>query len=147
MRESIANSYVFTIVIIFVSMILFVLVGSFSYSKAFKIKNKVIDIIEKNKGYDLAAEAEIDTFLGSAGYKVTPTKVTEGCPLNNSRTAINTISKYRYCVYEVNTVRGNYYTVTIFLSFEIPIISSTPLLGSALTFEMSGETKILYELD
>lgn len=147
MRESIANSYVFTIVIIFISMIMFILIGSFSYSKAFKIKNKLVDIIENNKGYNATAAADIDTFLASAGYKVTPTKVAEGCPLDNSKAAINTIKKYRYCVYKVDTVRGAYYTVSVFISFEIPVISSMPVIGSALTFKMSGETKILYELD
>ena len=47
MRESIGNSYIFGIVIALIGVIFLILIGSLSYSRAFKIKTRMIEIIEK----------------------------------------------------------------------------------------------------
>ena len=43
MKEAIANAGVFNLVIIFVIVLLAFFIGSLSYSKAFKTKNKIIE--------------------------------------------------------------------------------------------------------
>lgn len=141
MKESIANSYIFNIIIIFIGIIIVILIGSLSYSKAFKVKTKMISIIEKYKGYnDNNVRTEIDNYLKTAGYTVTRTNTSGKCPKVNGVKAINTIKNYDYCIYRFNTVKGPYYRVTVFISFDIPILSSY------LRIPMSGETRVIYEL-
>ena len=139
MREAIGGSQVFNIIIIFLGIIIVLLVGSLSYSKVFKIKTKVINIIENNNGYnDDKVRTEIENYLRSTGYTVTKTNTSNTCPNINGVEAINTIKSYDYCVYRFDTVKGSYYRVTVFISYDFPIISSY------LRIPISGETRIVY---
>ena len=141
MREAIGTSYIFSIVIAFIGIIFLILIGSLSYSKAFKVKTKIIDIIEKNNGYDdNAVRTEIDNYLKTAGYTVTKANNRGTCSTVNGKEAINTIKNYDYCVYRFKTVKGYYYHVTVFISFDIPVISSY------LKIPVSGETRVIYDL-
>jgi len=141
MREAIGNTYIYGIIITFIGIIFLILIGSLSYSKAFKIKNRIIEIIETNEGYDdNIVRTEIDNYLKSVGYVVTKTSGSGKCSDIDGVKAINTIKNYDYCIYRFNTVKGPYYHVTVFISFEIPIVSSY------LRIPVSGETRIIYEL-
>lgn len=143
MKESIGNSYVFSIAIALIGVIFLILIGSLSYSKAFKIKTRIIEIIENHKGYnDSEIRDEIDDYLKTVGYVVTQNAPSLGnkCAPIDGVTAINTIKNYDYCVYRFNTVKGPYYHVTVFISFDIPVISAY------LRFPVSGETRVMYEL-
>jgi len=141
MKESIGNSYVFGIVIAFIGVLFLILIGSLSYSKAFKVKTRIIEIIEKNNGYDdELVRTEIDNYLKTVGYTVTRNADSGTCETINGTGAMNTIKNYDYCIYRFDTVKGPYYHVTVFISFDIPIVSSY------LRIPVSGETKIIYEL-
>ena len=142
MREAIGNTFVYSIIIAFIGILFLILIGSLSYSKAFKIKNRIIEIIEKNDGYDNEkVRTEIDNYLKTVGYNVSSKASNRGtCTILNGTRAINTIKNYDYCIYRFNTVKGPYYHVTVFISFDIPIISSY------LRIPISGETKIIYDL-
>ena len=143
MREAIGNSYVFGIIISFIGIIFLILIGSLSYSKAYKIKTRIIEIIERHEEYDDDKEVktEIDNYLKTAGYNDVRTTDRGKCSQINGTKAINTKNKnYDYCVYRFNTVKGPYYHVTVFISFDIPVISSY------LRIPVSGETRIIYEL-
>ena len=142
MKESIGNSYVFGIVIGLIGILFLILIGSLSYSKAFKVKTRIIEIIEKNNGYNEEnVKVEIDNYLKTAGYTVAKSVNRGKCADFNGAKAINTKNKnYDYCVYRFDTVKGPYYHVTAFISYDIPIISSY------LRIPVSGETKVIYEL-
>lgn len=142
MREAIGNSYIFSIVIALIGIIFLILIGSLSYSKAFKVKTRIIEIIEKNSGYNEEnIKMEIDNYLKTVGYTVTKSSNSGKCVELNGTKAINTKSKnYDYCIYRFNTVKGPYYHVTVFISFDIPVISSY------LRIPVSGETRVIYEL-
>lgn len=140
MKESISNAYILNIILVFVGVIIVLLVGSLSYSKAFKAKTKLISIVEKHKGYDNDTKTEIEEYLKSVGYKVARSSSAGVCPKVNGAEAINTDKSYDYCIYSFDTVKGNYYRVTVFISFEIPVISSY------LRIPMSGETRVIFEL-
>lgn len=146
MRESIANSYLFMFIMIFIGIIIALFVGSLAYSKAFKVKTRIISIIEKHKGFTAEAEAEIDDVLDDIGYRI----VDSPCPNKNGGRPLVVSSRYRYCVYEFdkhvdpanpNQGRGPYYGVSAFMHFDIPLI------GDFLEFEVYGETKIIYVID
>jgi len=143
MRESIANSYIFTLVIIFVGIMIVILIGSISYSKTFKIKNRIVDMIELNQGWDDELASDVEVILTDAGYKINHGNSSRAqCPATyNNGTLINTITNHRYCVYQINTNgKGHYYHVTVFMSFDIPII------GDLMVFSLGGDTKIVYDL-
>ena len=143
MREAIGNTFIFNTVIIFVAIIIALLVGSLSYSKAFKVKNRIISIIEKHEVYDSGTRNEIEDALSSIGYRVNPNG-TQNCPNRPGGTAINTTnSHYRYCVYQYDTGtsgKGRYYGVLAYMHFDIPII------GDYLEIPIYGETKIIYDI-
>lgn len=136
MRESIGSAMLFNIIIIFVVVILITLIGSLSYSKAFKLKTKMVDIIERYHGYDVENEEqqdEINSLLGKVGYRIGKSS----CEDTNEKTNLAE-SDYNYCVYKTDTTKGPYYKVVVFIEFELPIINSV------LRFPLSGETEIIY---
>ena len=98
MKEAIGNSMVFTIVITFTSVFILLFVGSIAYSKGFKVRNRVIDIIEKHGGFTEDAKKEIDENLAAVGYQI----VDRECKDHNGVSALANNSAYRYCVYEYN---------------------------------------------
>ncbi len=137
MKEAIGNTFVFNVVIVFVGVISLLLVSSLAYSKAFKVKNRIVDIIEENRGYTSKATSEIQTMLKDMGYPIRRNGFS--CPMVNGKSNIST-SNYKYCVYMNSTAKGDYYTVTSYIVFDFPII------GQVLSFPVSGETKILYNI-
>jgi hypothetical protein len=141
MRESVGNTFIFNTIIIFVSILIALLVGSLSYSKAFKVKNRIVSIIEKHEEYNSSARNEIEAALASIGYRVNPNG-TQSCPNREGASAINTTnSNYRYCVYLYDTGtygKGRYYGVAAYMHFDVPII------GQFIEFPIYGETRIIY---
>jgi hypothetical protein len=121
-------------------VIMLLLIGSLSYSKAFKIKTRILEIVEINKGFNSDVEDEIDSFLKSAGYPVN-TRNNKSCPTVKGIGAINTINNFDYCIYSFETLRGPYYRVTVFISYDIPVISDF------LRIPVSGETRIIYDFN
>ena len=130
-----------------------IVIGGLSFSKAFKIKNRMIEVIEKYKGYTDEAEEEIDNLLNETGYPVLR-DFNFKCPigrdgnvtgLNGSETgttAVNNSNSYKYCVYQYKTVRGYYYSVVTYMQIELP------LLGDVAQIEIPiyGDTKIFLDV-
>lgn len=142
MKESIANAYIFNIVIVFVVIFIFFFAGSLTYSKAFKVKNRIIDIIEKYEKYDKdVVVPEISDTLTNMGYRIDKSGKTpdQYCPSRNGQNAISFGNNYghKYCVYKYQTSKGIYYGVAAYMYFDIPII------GQSLEFPVYGETKVM----
>lgn len=126
MKESVSNALLFNLVIMFVVILLAFFVGSLSYSKAAKVKNKIIEEIEKNgetagreySSMDIAdkafenAEDEIKQWLKvgndgkSIGYRTTD-RGYANCPNYKGVKAETTTNTYEYCVYKINTCLGS----------------------------------------
>lgn len=140
MREALGNTFVFYVVIVFIIIIMIFLVGSLSYSRGFKAKNRIIDIIEENKGYDDDAVEEIDQILHKIGYRTASNTGRKECPEMEGATSIGASENYFYCVYEFPTERGIYYHVKIYMHFDIPVISSF------IEIPVSGDTATIFEL-
>lgn len=47
MKEAISNAMIFNLIIVFVVILIMLFIGSLSYSKAFKVKNRIVEEIEK----------------------------------------------------------------------------------------------------
>lgn len=135
MKEAIGTSYVFNLIMIFTAVFIALLIGSIAYSKGFKVRNRIIDIVEKHKGYTDQAVTEIDENLSMIGYRVAE----RSCHDRDNATAITGKSDYRYCIYEYQTDKGPYYGVTVFIHFDIP------LLGDWMEIPLYGETRIIFD--
>lgn len=147
MRESIGGTWIFSLVIIFIVLFSGYLAVSVNYSKAFKVKNGIVAIIEENEGLNSDAQEEISTYLNGMGYYVYGT-----CQRSNEASEDEKgyepkdaqSGKYKYCI-KITKPEGNnqvipkaYYTVKVFFRLDLPI------LGDLFTFPISGETKAVY---
>ena len=139
MKAAIGNSLLVGIIVVFLSIVFTIIVASITYSKAFRIKNRIVDIIEKNEVFNSDVQDEINEVLRQIGYKT-------NAYMDNSRCSnygpegnlVNGTSPYHYCVFKFTSDRGGeYYKVVSFAYVEFPIISAFQL-------SVSGETKIFY---
>ena len=157
MKESISNAMVFNIILVFVIILSGFFVGSLSYSKAYKVKNRIVEVIEKERGYTDEAEKEIMEWLSSGnesgsgiGYQTNrnPGKVNR-CPelepphTNATVKDLTTKNDYEYCVYEIKDCAkddkkcGTYYHVITYMYFDVPIVQDLvriPVRGETMTF-------------
>ena len=118
-------------VIIFVTVIILVFVSILTYSKAYKAKNRIIEIIEKYESYESNL---IKEELNRIGYTIAnKDKIINKCGENN----LSNESGYLYCVYEKELSNGKIYSVVTYVNFNIPIV------GTMFEFPVKGETKIL----
>jgi len=160
MKESISNALITNLIITFLFILVILFAGSSAYTKAFKVKNRIISILERYE-MELANNTdtklptninnEINSILSDVGYRVqinndtkcqTDLKKRFKNNLNDNYKIINTSSNYRYCIARFDTREGqsmkaSYYAVVTYMYFEIPLI------GATLEFPVYGETKIM----
>lgn len=159
MKESLSNALILNLIIIFLFLFVILFAGSTAYTKAFKVKNRIISIIEKRentiltKGFnagDNSVLSEIELALSDTGYRV-EMNISQKCQdamkkrfknTNYSYNVVDTgLSTYNYCVAEfhdpTSAMQGRYYAVITYMYFEIPLI------GQTLEFPVYGETKTL----
>lgn len=158
MKEAIGNSAITIIIITFMGILILILASSSSYSKASKVRNRIIEMIENNQGYGPDCKAcinpwddfreNLDSELSNYGYRINSSNDNcRECPKGMSNEECNssdvklidTFSKYQYCVYEIHTVKGVYYGVETYMYFDIPLVDNVK-------FGIYGETKTLYDL-
>lgn len=138
MRESIGSIALYNIIIVFIVVTFAILSGTMSYSKAFKVNNRIINAIEKYEGYnDLSAEW-IDKFLATIGYNYDPKGK---CGKRNGYEPVLDRNKdYWFCVYaypeETRAHNGQYmsYGVITYIYIDIPLIGDylrVPVYGKS----------------
>lgn len=154
MKDAIGGSLLLNLVVIFTSIIILFFAGILAYSKAYKVKNKIIEIIEGHNGQitdiansnliDAGVLDEITTELTETGYFVSSASIDERnarCERDTSRdhcTNLNT-SNFNYCICEQSSAidAGKSYEVITYVHFSFPVI------GDLLTFPVKGETRVL----
>ncbi len=168
MKESIGQAFLVNLILIFFLVLILMLLGSINYSKAYKVKNRIITILEKygtdaddgSSNLSAAAKDEIDVNLKKAGYANSQDplkcdKYADGGTLLYPKTGGGGL-QYHYCVIRKDATDGSYptpttstgvtykdaryYKVVTFMEFNIP------LLGGYLKFPVQGETKLIYEV-
>ena len=171
MKDAISNAFVFNLVIVFVIILLAFFIGSIGYSKASKVKNRIVEEIEKegehssnpDKAYD-NAKGEIENWLSfgsengtGIGYRMNTTGSND-CPsedeikstLPQNITKVKRVDKsndYEYCVYRIkqcdkdNNRCDVYYRVITYMYFDVPII------GQFIQIPVTGETMTFTELN
>ena len=143
MRESLGGSMLLTLVVIFTSIVIIFFAGIMAYSKAYKAKNKVIEIIEKYDGnitdFFNNVEAPVNESMELMGYRVSDNSEPD-CSGDSSRGCATNLAEdsgYYYCICQHSVGSGRFYEVITYVQFDFPII------GSLLTFPVKGETRVL----
>lgn len=141
MKSAVGGSLLLNLVLIFTSIVILFFVGIIAYSKAYKVKNKIIEVIERYENFDEQGINELKTELLRVGYKTaSPDQIKTKCGENSlSYNSVQTKSAgFLYCVYEKsNLTTGKSYEVVTYVRFDFPII------GDILMFPVKGETKVL----
>lgn len=149
MRETIGGTWITQLVIVFMLVFVAFLALTLNYTKAFKMKNEVITIIEKREGITNGNDGSINlinNYLSKNNYYLK-----RACPagsygvtsLNSEALTYITESdhtkNYYYCIAKRKGPSTNYngkvyYQVHLSLKFNLPVI------GDIFTFEISGNT-------
>ena len=144
MKESIKTAIIVGIIITIIGLIELVLFASFAYSRAFKIKGRIVDIIEEEAGYNETVKDKIDSEVAKIGYRLTEYG-NNSCPTleddSEKYELVNQISNYNYCIYRTKESNedkgiGYYYTVVTYMYFDTPMLS--------FSFPIRGQTKTMY---
>lgn len=142
MRDAVGGTFMIYVFIIFLTIYITFVAVAFNYARAFRVKNKVIDIIEQNEGiadYNNTSGAmnDIETYLNNVSYRV------NGINGNtNACTNYDYINEERgYCISritatsDINGGTASYYKVVTFIRLELPFMD----LG--FTIPVKGETR------
>jgi hypothetical protein len=148
MKEAIGGQWIFGIVALFIALFSGFLAYSISYTKAFKAKNQIVTLIEKNSGFtfsntplymtesDTSVEAQSYYIVKKMGYNTKTTNCVFG------ENDYGSSQQGGYCLSRVCAKSGEtpriYYKVTTFVQITIPVIDYT------FKIPISGETKAMY---
>ena len=153
MRDAIGGTFSLTAIVIFLIIVNCFLAFSVNYTKAFRAKNEIRSIIEKNEGLGCNALHQIEEFLAKNKYRIN--EETSGwCGRHGYKIASDSNNTPLFC-YKVekvditgssnsnNTYKGAYYTVATFVNIDIPIFNKIfSTIGNV--FMVRGETALIY---
>lgn len=161
MRESIGGAWLLGIAVVIIALFTSYLAFSVNYSKAFKVKDGIVERIEKYEGFsdrsltsgrpNANAISEIQDFLNKIAYN-TKGKCTEKIGVERPFYAIDGSNKSKnnrdmkstYCVERVTKggtggdYASAYYKVTVFYGLSFGFIDLNSM------FFLTGETKNIY---
>ena len=158
MREAISGTWLFTIVIFFVLLFTAYLALSINYSKAYGVKNEIVEIIERRQGlwrssHNDGSVDEILAYLRELGYRSSGT-----CPNNSSDDSEwigyladgsfypatgDRNTKYLFCVKRITGMKESekgelpysaYFRIKVFFQLDLPIF------GDAFNLTVTGDT-------
>lgn len=164
MREAIGGTWLFNLVIFFVLLFTGYMCLSINYSKAFSVKDKIINEIERNGGIKNIPNTDgkdptinaITSYLQEVGYRTTGdcTDYDYGCSRDGKCTSVgNGRSSYAYCLKEQKAsddyyppadgefIFVSYYKVKVFYQLDLPVLRQ--MFG----FNIKGDTKLLYKIE
>lgn len=106
MKESISYSFLLNIIILFIFVCVAIIMGIFSYYKAFRANTIISETIEKYEGFNCVSKEEIARKLGGLGYN-TPFNVQCKSSDKNCETDSDTNGNYKVISYNLD-FEGNY---------------------------------------
>lgn len=156
MRESIGGLWLFSIVVTFIVLFVSFLAYSISYTRAFKVKNEIINYIERAEGFtksdrnirsityeELSAmdnpTVDIQAYvqIQNIGYNYSIADQVDCSQYGYGHNQVGGYCLKRFCPNNENGAKI-YYKVTTFIAFKIPI------LNFIFKIPITGETKALY---
>jgi hypothetical protein len=154
MREAIGGTWLVQIVVVFVLLFTGYMCLTINHSKAFNVKNNIINAIERAGGCDVSNPDDDETiqniveYLSKVSYRSTGTCPDDATYSGFDYTGQPDNSNPAFCIAKVDTttsVSGNnddlpdmsYYRVVVFYQLDLPIFSSV------FNFKVTGDTKLL----
>ncbi len=144
MRESIGSTWVIQLVIVFILLFVGFLTLSLSYSKAFKVKNETMSIIEKYEGLTGDAVTIINNYLQYNNYTAKGKCTNDSSDIGwygLDNFSVKTLEsadinkEYYYCIKKKNAKKNYYYyEIKTFYDFNLPVV------GNFVTFTLEGTT-------
>lgn len=143
MRDAFGGTFMMYVFIIFLTVYCVFIAVAFNYARAFRVKNKVLDIIEQNEGIadfnnTSGVLGEINTYLGNANYLVRG--LTSNSSVCDGYDYINT--ERGYCIDKISVTsdidngQASYYKVMTFVRLQIPFLDWFDF-----TIPVKGETR------
>lgn len=143
MRDALGGVVNLVIIVVFITLVSGYLAFSVNYTKAFRVKNKIITTIENYEGYSSKAHNEIKNYAKSIGYNInTPRNFKAndwtGVPdcgfyyreITSQKAPSSGVTDY---------VEKKYYEVITFVTVDIPIINK--IMPHIEFFQIKGTTK------
>lgn len=165
MKGAIGNAFILNIVITFMLIFLLLVVGSMAYTKAYKVKNfllnEVVSYVDEVGFLSLRDfqngtvwSNRVNPYLASSGYHLRTKN--NSCPAVSSTKETLVINPpegfYDYCIYiKRSSFSGTYaiknsslsgafnYRVLVYMKLDLPVV------GNYIKIPISGETKMFYE--
>ena len=162
MREAIGGSQLLMIIVTIIVIVMMLLASSIGYSKAFKARNAILNIVQENGGYGISANTvlehskdEIVSLLNEMGYKTSVGSNRSCTDRSSSKYSEYEEAKdynYNFCVYRyIDAETGNqYYGVETYMYFELPLFGKNdrfaiPMYADSYTFFKYGMVGWIYE--
>ena len=148
MRDAFGGAFMLKLFLFFIIIYICIMAGAISYTKAFRVKNGIINIIEQNSfggSGDGITIGRIEEYLGSINYIYSETQVGDYC--KNMQDTEDEDNKYIFvngaCIVPHysdvdNTESDVYYEVATFVHIELPFFRIN------INVPVHGETKIIY---
>lgn len=146
MREAFGGAFMIKLMLIFLAIYIAFIAVALNYAKAFRVKNKIIDIIEQSEGIkqsdyidtkEGSVIGDINTYLNSVSYYVNITNI------KNKNTEGVHCYENGYCIEEYtgpvnDRVTSKYYKVTTYININFPFFNlnfNIPITGETRKIE------------
>ena len=144
MREAFGGAFSIKLMLIFLAIYIAFIAVALNYAKAFRVKNKIIDIIEQNEGIDSYIDTkegsvigDINSYLNTVSYYVNLANIK-----NNNTENINCYDR-GYCIEETTApvtdgITSKYYKVTTYININFPFFKlnfNIPITGETRKIE------------
>lgn len=155
MKEGLGNVPILTIIIVFIAFVSGYLAYNVNYTKAFRMKNRIISLYEEYNGNcDGSCKTKILEYANEIGYSYVNLKESD-CndsrfiPYGAKSEDIQTLSSYGYCEYKVRSYKSSadvvdecedryYYRILTKIDIRLPIIENVMNLK---VLNVTGDTK------
>lgn len=144
MREAFGGAFTIKLMLIFLAIYIAFIAVALNYAKAFRVKNRIIDIIEQNEGIDSYIDTkegsvigDINSYLNTVSYYVNLANIK-----NNNTENINCYDR-GYCIEETtgpvtDGLTSKYYKVTTYININFPFFKlnfNIPITGETRKIE------------
>lgn len=137
MREAFGGAFMIRLVLIFIVVYVAFMAVAVNYAKAFRVKNRVINILEQRQydGFDNATIDAVDKYLAEIAYNVGDVNRKGQCEKDGGTWTTRGVCILQKC--SDDNKDECYYKVTTY------IVVQAPIIVDYITFAINGETKTI----
>lgn len=150
MRDAFGGAFSIKLMLVFLMLYIAFICVALNYARAFRVKNRIINIIEQAEGYCGSNTTETDTkinnYLNSTGYYVSYNDVKNvvGKDGSSSYNCLNNFESNQgrgYCIYNKASASNASCTDQAIYSVETYMIFKLPIINIKFPIVIKGETR------